>query len=322
MISVVIEGFNESGNLGSISDTMAALAQQDYPLKRINIILVGTPDQAARWRSEWTTCNTFASIETVGCDGGNYYSFKNAGAVQSGDEIIAFTDSDVTPGPQWLSSIADSIARGADISVGISTFRGANGRGLIPFLILALSAVAWGWVIGRRSGNTYTVNGFHGHNVAFRARSFHRLKFRDDLGRSAGSLLLYQRSRDAGLEFVLQPRQRGTHSFSLAGLLAFHVFVGYEIMTARRLNSRLPNGWTSHTGFLQPLVCFAMHSIFDVPQSYRYATLMGLGPARRWGFVCVAGLLSLPCRAIQSISMYITMLAPRRMRRWSEHAVC
>jgi len=322
MISVVIEGFNESGNLGCVSDTMAALAKQDYPLKQINVILVGTPDQAAQWQSAWAACNTFASIETVGCDGGNYYSFKNAGAVRSGDEIIAFIDSDVTPGPQWLSSIADSIGRGADVSVGISAFRGAHGRGLIPFLILALSAVAWGWVIGRRSGNAFPVNGFHGHNVAFRARSFQSLKFRDDLGRSAGSLLLYQRSRDAGLKFMLQPGQQGTHSFSLAGLLKFHVFVGYEVMTARRLNSRLPNGWTSHTGFLQPLVCLAMHSIFDVPQSYRYATLMGLGPARRAGFVCVAGLLSLPCRAIQSTSMYLTMLAPRRMRHWSEHAVC
>jgi hypothetical protein len=247
---------------------------------------------------------------------------KNLGATASSDEIIAFTDSDVTPGARWLSSIAFAISSGADVSVGISKFKGSDGSGLTSFILLATSAIGWGWVIGRRNGDTYSVNGFNGHNVAFRADAFKRLMFREDLGRTSASMLLYEKAREAGLIFALQSEQQGTHSFSLRGILDFNVLVGYEILTARKLNPNLPNGWTSRTGILAPLICLVLHSMFDIPQAYRYASVLGLGPIKKLGFVFVAGVLSIASRFLQAISMYATMLAPKQMRQRAENAIC
>lgn len=322
MITVVIEGYNESGALGTVSDTIGALEKQDFPLSKVNIVLVGTLEQTVQWESEFASCKSFASIRKISCEGGNYYVSKNVGAMASYDEIVAFTDSDVMPGTRWLSSIASAITDGADVSVGISKFKGSDGNGILPLILLATSAVGWGWVIGKKQGDCYSVNGFNGHNVAFRADAFKRLMFREDLGRTTASMILYEKAREEGFKFALQPGQQGTHSFSLRGILDFNVLVGYEILTARKLSPNLPNGWTSRTGILQPLVCLVLHSAFDIPQVYRYATVLEIKPVKRLGLVFVAGILSVASRLLQAVSMYATMVAPGQMRHWAENAVC
>jgi len=321
MISVVIEAYNEASGLGTVGDTMEALALQDYPLDQINVILVGSARQAEEWQ-QLGKAMPFASVRSVVCDGGNYYSFKNAGARASNDDIIAFTDSDVKPDPQWLSSIVQTIDSGADLSVGISRFQGADGAGLLPHLILSASAINWGWVLGRKQGNSYRPNGFAAHNVAISAKAFRRVQFRTDYGRTCSSMLLFQDARDAGMRVAVSRNQRVAHFVSIRVLLAINLMIAYEIVTARRMRSRLPNGWTSRFGILEPLICLLLHSTFDVPQAYRYLEALGIARARRFLVVLTAAIFSVGLRSIQAAGMCWAIVAPAQMRQWAERAVC
>ncbi len=58
-ISVVIEGYNEAQELGTAKGTLEALRQQDYPLREIEVILVGSPAQAAQWSAGWGPTTAF-----------------------------------------------------------------------------------------------------------------------------------------------------------------------------------------------------------------------------------------------------------------------
>lgn len=322
MVSIVIEGYNEAGELGTVADTMTALRQQDFPLDQINVLIVGTSSQVESWTRTYSGATPFASVRAIACDDGNYYTLKNVGAAASTDAIIAFIDSDVIPEREWISSIVETIDNGADVSVGLSKFKGSDQRGLKGVLIKAVSAIGWGWVVGRKSGGRYSPNGIIPHNIAVRAKTFQRHTFATDHGRTCSGMLFYQRAVEDGARFVLQPKQMGTHSFSLRGILTFNLMVGYEILTSRRLNPSMPVGWTSRTGVLSPLICAFIHSIFDVPQSLRYARTLNLGTTGQAALVVAAVPISVASRLLQAVGMYSAMLAPERMRHWAEGANC
>ena len=104
VISIVLEGYNQSRR-GAAGDTLHALARQDYPLGLIEIILVGSSEQVAAWRTEVANTFGFKDIKFVACDKAHYYQMKNAGAKHATGEIVAFTDSDVRPRPGWARAI-------------------------------------------------------------------------------------------------------------------------------------------------------------------------------------------------------------------------
>jgi hypothetical protein len=53
LVSVVIDGYNETNGLGTASNTMDALEGQDFPLDQVEVILVGTTDQVTEWRATY-----------------------------------------------------------------------------------------------------------------------------------------------------------------------------------------------------------------------------------------------------------------------------
>ncbi len=321
MISIVIEGKSEAVELGTVRHTLRALQDQDFPLKQVNIILVGEPEQTQDWQ-QLNELDSFASVQTIGCAGGNYYGYKKIGSTAAEDEITAFIDSDVIPDKGWLSAIAKSIGNGADVSIGLTRFVGFNLRGITGAAILGCSAISWGWVVGKKQGNSYSANGFVANNVAFRSESLKRLKFRTDRGRSCGALFLYSEIKASNMQCTVSSRQRADHYFGWKEFVTINFLAGYELVIARKQNPDLPNGWTSKTGLLEPLICLVWHSIFDVPQSYRYGKLLELSPSRHALLVFMTTVVAIPCRLIQTISMYATMIAKNKMRVWMEHAVC
>lgn len=315
-VTVVIEGYNEAHDLGTADDTVRALRRQDFPLGRVSLTLVGTSAQARAWGEWYKDPAPFRSIEVVAADEANYYQLKNVGAELSQAEVVAFTDSDAVPYPGWLTAIAEGFAEGADVVVGPSLFRS---RRLAPesALMLAAASISWGFVA--RVKRQSECGGFLSHNLAVRSEVFSRSRYREDLGRTCGSPLLYRALAESGSRFAFKPGQKVAHTFKLGWWLrTFHFRSGYEVYRVRRLDRSYPNQWIARTGPAEPFVTMLWHILLDIPQWLRFGKLLRLGRARRLLLLPVVVALAVPARAAEMVGMYCTMLAPRRMRLWAE----
>jgi len=91
VISVVVEGYNETRDLGTAEDTLAALEAQSFPIDKIEVILVGSAEQADHWKTIYTDNTKFHSVKVCPQNGTNYYQLKNGGAETATSDIIAFT---------------------------------------------------------------------------------------------------------------------------------------------------------------------------------------------------------------------------------------
>ena len=81
LVSVIVEGYNESLSLGSASTAIEALLEQDYPLEKVEVLLVGEEKEIRRWcMLGASVTGIFHSFRIVGLDGAHYYDLKNHGA--------------------------------------------------------------------------------------------------------------------------------------------------------------------------------------------------------------------------------------------------
>jgi glycosyltransferase involved in cell wall biosynthesis len=322
LISVILEGYNESKLLGVAEETMTALNRQNFPLDQVEVVLVGSSAQTNEWKQRYSVGTPFSSVKMVALDGAHYYQLKNAGAEMASGEIIAFTDSDVHPRPGWLSAIAAGINNGADVVVGPCLFRLDNGPGPDAALMQAAASISFGWVAGKSGDKQLpSVRGFLAHNVAFRADTFRRYRFRTDLGRTLAPPLLYRALTDAGAKIAFQPEQQVSHYFAWGWWLSkLHFRWGYEVFMLRRLDKAYPNQWIARTKGLEPLVTMLWHVLLDIPRWFRFSRLLRLGSMRRFALLPVVIVISIAARGFELIGMYSTLLAPKAMKRWAETA--
>lgn len=319
VITVVVEGYNESHDQGAIDDTLEALNAQDYPLDRVHLVLVGSSVQAAGWSRAYGEGTPFASVTAIAADDAHYYELKNRGARIASGEVIVFTDSDVRPDRGWLSALVATIAGGVDVSAGITCFRGARRPTPEGLLRLAASSITYGWIVGPAEGATRTSRGLLAHNVGFRRDVFERHPFATDHGRTCASMLMHSSLVESGARLVLQPAQRAEHYFTWKWWLAkFHFRAGYEVYAVRRLTTTYPNRWIGRTSLFEPLVTMAWHCLFDLPQSLRYMRALGIGPLRRAAVLPLVAGLSILARGAEMAGMFATLYSQQSMRRWAE----
>lgn len=108
-ISVVVPVFNSSRYLAQCT---GALLSQDFPRTSYEIIMVDNnsrDDSAAIIRSR-------SGIRLLSEGRQGSYAARNAGVREARGSVIAFTDADCVPAPDWLSRISQTMA---DPSVGI-----------------------------------------------------------------------------------------------------------------------------------------------------------------------------------------------------------
>jgi glycosyltransferase involved in cell wall biosynthesis len=320
LVSVVVEGYNESLDLGCVDDTMCGLARQSFPLDAVEVILVGTAAQAREWQRTYASGMPFRRVEAVGADGAHYYQLKNVGAQQAAGEIIAFIDSDTCPEPGWLEAIASGIRSGADAVAGLSLFRSDSGFGPYAAAMEAAASISWGFVVGGQTrARSPRARGFLSHNVGFRAETFRRHPYRTDLGRTCAGSFLYRTLTQSGATIVLQPAQRVAHTFSLRWWLSrLHVRFGYEVYLLRRLNDAAAARWVMRLSVLEPLLTMVWHSLLDVPQWLRFSRLLGAGATRRIALLPLVVGMSLAARGAEMVGMYRAILSPEAMRRFAE----
>ena len=313
-VSVVIEGYNESRDLGSAGDVMTALLRQDFPIGAIEVILVGSREQAAAWRARWGTGTPFARVLAVEADGAHYYALKNEGARHATADVLAFLDSDACPEPGWIGALVGAIERGADVSAGITLFRGDDGRSPDEALLQVAAAISWGFVVPRRGGPGAPPAGFLSHNVGFRAATFRRHAYRTDLGRTCAGSFLFASLRDAGERMVLEPRQRVAHVYALGWWVTrLHRRFGYEVLLLRRLDAG-----STRLGWLAPPLTMLWHVVLDLPQWWRFGRVAGIPLGRRVALLPLVLPMSLLARGGEMVGMAQTLAAPEAMKRFAE----
>ena len=124
-VSVIIEGYNETRDLGEAVDTVEALRQQEFPIDQVEIVLMGSAEQARDWKDRYAHDTSFWKILPVAVEGLSYLQTKIHGAEFAAGDILAFTDSDVLPHRTWLASLVQGM-RDGDVSIGLSLFKSAT----------------------------------------------------------------------------------------------------------------------------------------------------------------------------------------------------
>ena len=320
IVSVVIEGYNELLDLGTAKDTLAALANQDYPANCIEVILVGTSAQVDKWKTQFSNTQ-FYGVKPFAADGINYYELKNICVNIASGQVFAFTDSDVTPRKGWISSGVEKIKQGADAVVGPSLF-GNNKFHADNVLMRVAASIAWGFVIGEnKNTNSLIASNMLSHNVIFNADSFRQFQFDANYGRTCSAVLLYKTLIKSNCKVALSPNQQTIHSFSWNWwIFQYHRRIGYEVYKLRRLDDSYPNKWISKTKLLEPLLTLMWHVLLDIPRWSRFSKALNESFLRRWLSFPVVVSLSLIARSSEMLGMYATLANPEKMRQWAENA--
>jgi glycosyltransferase involved in cell wall biosynthesis len=321
-VSVIVEGYNESRDLGKAVNTLEALTEQDFPVHRVEVVLMGSSAQVNEWRDKYASGTPFWGLQTVEAEGLSYLQLKNRGAQFASAAILAFTDSDVYPHKTWLSSLVEGIRNGADVSIGLSLFKGAGSWEWNRATRLAAASVTWGWVIGKEIDSLRKIPkpvGFMDHNFGLRTETFRQHQYNTQFGRLCGAPLLARSFLDGGAKLVLQPKQRVTHYFSWwYWLKCLHFRYGYEVYILRRMNDQYPNQWIARTAIFEPVMTMMWHILLDVPRWLRVSRLLDIHPVRRILLLPLVFTMSCVARASEMAGMYCTMADADRMKRWAE----
>lgn len=318
-VSVVIEGYNESRDLGSADAVMAGLLRQELAPGEIEVILVGSAAQVAAWRARWGEGTPFARVVTVAADGAHYYALKNEGVRHATADVLAFLDSDAQPEPGWLAVLVAAIEAGADVSAGVTLFHGDDGRPSSDPLLQVAAGISWGFVVPRDGAPRDVPAGFLSHNVGFRAATFRRHAYRTDLGRTCAGSVLFEVLRASGARMIFEPRQRVAHVFSLGWwVLRLHRRFGYEVLLLRRLDATRRHGWLDALGWLAAPLTTVWHVALDVPQWLRFARVAGVSRRRRVLLLPLVLPLSCLARGGELLGMVQTLASPNAMKRFAE----
>jgi glycosyltransferase involved in cell wall biosynthesis len=310
-ISVVVEGYNESLNLGSADAVIDALREQRHVTCEVELLLCGSSAQCAAWRSRPGFADGFARVEAIPCDGLHYYALKNRGAREATGDVIAFIDTDTLPHEDWLSTIAAAFAAGGEATAGLTLFRADDHRRPVhPDVLLAAACVSWGFVP--------STGAFLSHNLAIRADLFRELTYREDLGRTLAGHFLKTALDERGSRIELNPRQQVAHAWSLRWWLTrLHPRFGHETYLLRRADAGLAHPWVGRLRFAEPLATAGWRIVHDVPASLRFTSLLGLPLGRRLRLVPVVLGLSVLARSAEVVGAWATMVAPGRMQRFA-----
>ena len=236
-VSVVLEtdSVHASDDI-SIIDCLEALARQDYPRERIDVIAV---DGGKVPGLEGVVRARFPSATILECRGGTKFEQKNLGMTAARGDIVALLDADCAAASDWISTIERELRAAPPEVAGVQGVTELS-PGLLSREVTAL-------LYGMRSGpRDRSAARLVTDNVAFRRDVMRRFAFEHpSFGTVVDSLLLH-RLRRAGYRMVLCERMRMVHSYP--GALAASVpwfflrawAVGYFMVRTRQLERDVP----------------------------------------------------------------------------------
>jgi len=323
LVSVIVEGFNEVQLGTSVDDTIGGLLVQDYPLERIDVLLIGSTDQQSTlWDRFGTDELPFRRVTPVDARGLPYYALKNRGGELAEGEVLAFIDSDVTPSPTWVSSIVAGIAAGADATVGFSRLRHLGRMTPPPVIEDAVSSICFGHTIpDRPEGPSVDGRALAAHNFGMRADVFRNLCFdTSEFGRNLGHLQLFKDLQNAGATVSFAHGQQVRHSYRFFSwfIFPFQTRVGYEEHVGRRSVPTTHSRWLMRTGPLEPVLTAVLCVGWDIKTFRRYCRARRLGALSTALRLPVLVAVSVPARLSGMIGGFGALLVPKRAKAWAE----
>jgi GT2 family glycosyltransferase len=229
-VSIVIDtvtrdDYGERSLADDLRATLDAVAAQTYPREMTETIVV--VDDTIGSESE-EVARQYPWVSIVQSPQHSYFAGKNAGARAARGEIVALTDSDCEPVPEWLSMLTAPFADAAVCGVAGCTRYSGDSFDAWTFAVPDFSIV-----VGDKSG---AASGFHLNNSAFRRETLLRHPLDARIRRDGGCVLLYHQLRAAGARIAYAPDARVWHGLDFAsrGLFAKHFNRGFDGVTVYR----------------------------------------------------------------------------------------
>ena len=270
-VSVIVETENErTGQKIKLRHALQALATQTYPRALTEVLVVdsGEIPELPRLVAEHRP-----GTRIVNGAGLSEYEMKNLGAREATGEIVAFTDGDCAPSPNWIEQIVKSFSAESPSVVGVqgrTVLRAGLFNRQISVLLYGLRTDASGSVCRRIISD----------NCAFRRDFLEQVPF-DPAGLpSTPETVLWTRMTSRGFIVVVNDDMRSTHDYpttkGLRGWVALLRFFlhraysnGYCMTRVRSLVSDLRATWAKWLGPAGPPVLVAGKMVADLGQIAR-----------------------------------------------------
>ena len=224
-VSVIVPVRNDASGLATL---LPALLAQTYPRERTQVLVIdnGSTDdslQVARWFAQEHPALVHVLVEpTPGS-----YAARNTGLRMASGDILAFTDADCTPDPDWLAAGVRALRdQAADLAGGRVAFR-LPPQPSAAALYDAISNMRT-WHTVRMIGVTATANLFATRRVV------ETIGFFPGHVRSGGDAIWTHRATRAGLTLAYAPNAMVSHPTRELGPL---------LARCRRVGSGQPAVW-------------------------------------------------------------------------------
>jgi glycosyltransferase involved in cell wall biosynthesis len=280
-VSVVVETENEqTAHEIGLRHALRALAEQTYPPSLTEVIIVDSgelPGLAKLVEEHYPGARILDGTAL------SEYQMKNLGVREATGEIIAFTDGDCEPRPDWIQQVVRSLGAPAPSVVGVqgrTTLRPGLFHRHLSVLLYGLRTDASGTVSRRIISD----------NCAFRRDFIRREPFEPGVLPTTPETVLFARMTRRGLTLIVNEDMRSTHDFpqteGLRGWAAMLSFVlpraysnGYCMTRVRFLVSGLRANWVRWLGPFAPPILVAGKLVADLDQISRNNRVLGL----TWG---------------------------------------
>jgi len=172
-VSIVVAARNEEQNVPAL---LAALASQDYPKDKFEIIIVDDRSEDGTWSLLTQAQQTIPNLRPLQIEDriANYAPKKRAldtGIRSSTGEILLLTDADCIPPPTWISSMVAFYGKDVNVVAGYSPYRYIVSTPRLVEGMLSLDCFAWAAVAAASAGLGQPLTAT-GTNLSYRRRTY------------------------------------------------------------------------------------------------------------------------------------------------------
>jgi GT2 family glycosyltransferase len=219
VVSVVVP---TKGRPEYLERCLAALANTDYPLEQLEVVVVndgGGPRVARVARS--VSGDLPVRLESPNRSGPS--AARNAGAFSARGRFVAFTDDDCEPAAGWLAALARALEANDGAAIGGRTVNGAPRNGPAAATQMVVDSVH-----AHFNRDSAAPRFFASYNLAFPADAFRALGGFDERFRYAEDREMCERWLGAGRRFAYAPDAlvRHVRTLTLRAFLGQHYGYG------------------------------------------------------------------------------------------------